>query len=159
MSVDIVLLDTALVCAIHDRQIAEFGGLEGVRDRALLESALARPQQLLAYGDPAPDLADLAASLAFGLARNHPFADGNKRTALVTYRTFLRLNGFDLHATPEEKFVTMLALAVGRLPEREFAAWLRTRLLPVKAGGVHEPVPRPYRAAPKRSTKRVARSA
>ena len=79
----IAWLEKALVLAIHDRQLAEHGGTGGVRDEGLLESALARPQQLHAYGDPAPDLADLAAALAYGLARNHPFLDGNKRTAAV----------------------------------------------------------------------------
>ena len=76
----IVWLEKALTLAIHDRQLAEHGGSAGVRDETLLESVLARPQQLFAYGDPVPDLAELAASLAFGLARNHPFVDGNKRT-------------------------------------------------------------------------------
>lgn len=75
----IVWLEKALVLAIHDRQLAEHGGSGGVRDETLLESALARPQQLYVYGDPAPDLANLAASLSYGLARNHPFVDGNKR--------------------------------------------------------------------------------
>src|SRR5919198_5049541 len=114
----IVWLEKALVLAVHDRQVAEHGGSGGVRDEGLLESALARPQQLHAYGDPAPDLADLAAALAFGLARNHPFIDGNKRTAHVAYRTFLELNGADLAATDEEKYVAMLALAEGKSSER-----------------------------------------
>ncbi|HET7597636.1 MAG TPA: type II toxin-antitoxin system death-on-curing family toxin, partial [Burkholderiales bacterium] len=88
----IVWLEKALVLPLHDRQLAEHGGTSGVRDEGLLESALARPQQLHAYGDPAPDLAELAASLAYGLARNHPFVDGNKRTAAVACETFIELN-------------------------------------------------------------------
>lgn len=141
----IVWLEKAAVLAIHERQIGEHGGSAGVRDEGLLESALARPQQLHAYGDPAPDLADLAASLAFGLARNHPFVDGNKRTAHVAYRTFLLLNGADLEATDEEKYVAMIALAEGRLAEREFAEWLRPRLRRLPRGEAHEPRAR-YRA-------------
>ena len=145
----IVWLEKALVLAIHDRQVAEHGGSAGVRDEGLLESALARAQQLHAYGDPAPDLADLAAALAFGLARNHPFVDGNKRTAHVAYRTFLALNGAELVATDEDKYVRMLALAEGKLAERGFAAWLRERLLLAPRGEAHEPR-KPYRAKPRR---------
>lgn len=121
----VVWIEKAVVLAAHDRQIAEHGGSAGVRDEGLLESALARQQQLHAYGDPAPDLADLAAALAYGLARNHPFIDGNKRTAHVAYRVFLELNGAELVATDEGKYVAMLALAEGKLAERDFAAWLR----------------------------------
>ena len=124
----IVWLESRLVLAIHDRQLAEHGGSPGVRDTNLLESALARPQQLHAYGDPAPDLADLAASLAFGLARNHPFVDGNKRTAFVSCRTFLALNGVNLLASDEEKYLTFLALGEGRVSVENLAAWLRPRL-------------------------------
>ena len=135
----IVWLEKALVLAIHDRQLAEHGGSAGVRDEGLLESALARPQQLHAYGDPAPDLADLAAALAHGLARNHPFVDGNKRTAHVAYRTFLALNGTELDATDGEKYLTMLALAEGKLSERDFAAWLRVHARACGRGKAHEP--------------------
>src|SRR6188508_2449621 len=103
-----IWIGKALALAIHERQLAEHGGTAGVRDEALLESALARPQQLYAYGDPAPDHCDLAATLAHGLARNHPFLDGNKRTAHVVYRTFLALNGAELVATQEEKYITMM---------------------------------------------------
>src|SRR5688572_13106241 len=123
-----IWIGKALVPAIHERQLAEHGGTAGVRDEALLESALARPQQLHAYGDPAPDFSDLAAALAYGLARNHPFLDGNKRTAHVAYRTFLALNGAELSATDGEKYVAMMALAEGKLAERDFAAWLRSRV-------------------------------
>jgi death-on-curing protein len=135
----IVWLEKALIVAIHDRQVAEHGGLSGVRDEGLLEPALGRPQQPYAYGEPPPDLADLAAALAFGLARNHPFNDGNKRTAYVAYRTFLELNGATLTASDDEKYVTILALAEGKLPEPQFAAWLRQRLAVVPPPGVNEP--------------------
>jgi death-on-curing protein len=121
----VVWLEKRLALAIHDRQLAEHGGSSGVRDEGLLESALARPQQLFAYGDPSPDLADLAATLAYGIARNHPFVDGNKRTAYVACRTFLELNGASLSASLDEKYLTVLALAEGELEFAEFAAWLR----------------------------------
>lgn len=121
----IVWLEKALVPAIHDRHLAEHGGSAGGRDETLLEPALVRPQQLFAYGDPAPDLAKLAASLAFGLARNHPFVDGNKRTAYIAYRTFPALNNTELVTGDEEKDLTILALAEGKLSEKAFAAWLR----------------------------------
>lgn len=137
----VIWLEKSLVLAIHDRQIAEFGGSTGLRDQGLLESALARPQQLYAYGDPPPDLAALAAALAFGLARNHPFIDGNKRTAQVSYRTFLALNGAELKATDEDKYVAILALATGQLREAAFAAWLRERLTLAPPPKVHEPRP------------------
>jgi len=135
----IVWLEKALVLAIHDRQLAEHGGTGGVRDEGLLESALARPQQLYAYGDPAPDLADLAAALAYGLARNHPFVDGNKRTAAVACETFLELNGAMLEADDLQLYPLYLALAEGKLTEREFAAWLRGRVRSRGRGEAHEP--------------------
>lgn len=134
----IVWITRTLALAIHERQLAEHGGGTGVRDEGMLESALARPQQLHAYGDPPPDLADLAASVAFGLARNHPFVDGNKRTAHVCYRVFLALNDADLAASEEEKYVQMLALAEGSLSEADFAAWMRPRLQGHASGAVHE---------------------
>ena len=121
----IIWLSKELVLAIHDRQLAEHGGSSGLRDHKLLESALARPQQLLAYGDPVPDLADLSASLAYGLARNHPFVDGNKRTAAVCCEAFIELNGGHLLAEDIELFPVFLALAEGKLKVEEFAAWLR----------------------------------
>jgi death-on-curing protein len=134
-------IDRALVLAIHDRQLAEHGGAAGVRDEGLLESALARPQQMLAYAEPTPDLVDLAAALAHGLARNRPFVDGNKRTAYVVCRTFLALNGAGLAADIEDKYQTFLALADGRLSAEAFAAWLRERL---RTHRVHE-TPATYR--------------
>lgn len=141
----IVWLDKALVLAIHDRQLAEHGGSSGVRDHGLLESALARPQQLHAYGDPPPDLADLASSLAHGLARNHPFVDGNKRSAAVCCETFIELNGGQLAAEDAELFVRFLALAEGKLKPEEFAQWLRPRIRTDRPDRVQEP-PAPYKA-------------
>jgi death on curing protein len=135
----IVWIEKKFALAIHDRQLAEHGGISGVREEALLDSALARPQQLFAYGDPPPDLAALAASLAFGLARNHPFLDGNKRTAHVCYRTFLALNDANLVASDEEKYVAMLGLAEGGLSETDFADWLRRHLVLTTGDKVNEP--------------------
>lgn len=134
----IIWINEALALAIHDRQLAEHGGGSGVRDEGLLASALVRPQQRHAYGEPPPDLADLAASLAFGLARNHPFVDGNKRTAHVCYRVFIMLNGGDLEADDEEKYLAMLRLAEGSLDEAGFAGWLRPRIRTRTQGGVQE---------------------
>ncbi len=135
----IVWIEKTLALAIHERQLAEHGGGTGVRDEALLDSALARPQQLFAYGDPPPDLAALAASLAYGLARNHPFVDGNKRTAHVCYRVFLALNDARLIASDEEKYITMLKLAEGSLTEDELTTWLRAHLVLDTDGSVNEP--------------------
>jgi death-on-curing protein len=124
----IIWIERPLALAIHERQLSEHGGSIGVRDESLLDSALARPQQLHAYGDPPPDLVDLAASLAFGLARNQPFVDGNKRTAHVCYRVFLSLNGVEVVASDEEKYVAMISLAEGSKSEAEYSAWLRRHL-------------------------------
>jgi len=135
----IVWIERPLALAIHERQLAEHGGGSGVRDETLLESALARPQQLHAYGDPPPDLADLAASLAFELARNHPFVDGNKRTAAVAGEVFLLLNDAMLQASDLELFPVYLGLADSSLPEAGFAAWMRPRLRRESDGVVHEP--------------------
>lgn len=110
----------------HAEQLAEHGGGEGVRAPALLDSAMARPQNLAAYGDP--DAAALAAAYAFGIARNHPFVDGNKRTAAVVSETFLVLNGYTLLASDAELVVAFLALAAGELAEEEMADWFRSRL-------------------------------
>ena len=128
----------ALVQAIHDRQLAEHGGASGVRDETLLESALAKPQQLFAYGDPPPDLADLAASLAFGLARNHPFVDGNKRTATVCCELLIRLNGARLDATDADMFPVFLRMAEGLLSQMQLADWLRERIVSTPQGQVQE---------------------
>jgi len=116
----------AAALAMHREQIAEHGGGEGVRDAGLFESAMARPRNLEAYGEP--DAAELAASYAFGIARNHPFVDGNKRTAAVVSETFLNLNGHALDASDAEIVVTFVALAAGELSEDELADWFRERL-------------------------------
>ena len=124
----IVWLLEETIIAIHQRQISEHGGSEGLRDEGLLASALARPQNLLAYAQPPPDFAALAAAYAFGIARNHPFVDGNKRTALVAARTFLLLNGVNLEANQDEKYLTFLELAQGTLTEEQLADWIRKRI-------------------------------
>lgn len=124
----VVWLLEETVIAIHHRQIAEHGGGEGLRDEGLLSSALARPRNLFAYGEPLPDLAALAAAYAYGIARDHPFLDGNKRTALVAARTFLILNGVNLEAGQDEKFLTFQHLAEGSLTEDELADWIRKRI-------------------------------
>ena len=113
--------------AAHDEQLAAHGGGQGVRDVRLLESAMARPVNLAAYGTP--DAADLAAGYAYGIARNHPFVDGNKRTAAVVSETFLNLNGLELGTTDAEIVVAFLALAAGELSEEELADWFRTRIM------------------------------
>jgi len=120
-----------LATTIHQRQLAEHGGIEGVRDAGLLSSALARPQHLVAYSSEFPSLTKLATAYAFGIAKNHPFLDGNKRTAYVVCRTFLLLNGSDIEATQEEKYLTMLQLAEGNLSEEAFAKWLDRHLAEV----------------------------
>ena len=127
-----------LALAIHNRQLAEHGGATGVRDEALLDSALARPQQLHAYGDPPPDLAALAASVAFGLARNHPFVDGNKRTAAVACETFIMLNGGELVADDVALYPVYIGLSEGSLAEGDFADWLRKHIVAKPAGRVQE---------------------
>jgi death on curing protein len=110
--------------AIQAELIAEHGGLEGIRDQGLLESAIARPENQAAYAKA--DVCDLAAAYAYGLARNHPFADGNKRTAFVVCVTFLILNGRDLTAGEVDVVETFLKLAAGELQEAELADWFRT---------------------------------
>ena len=119
-------LDKAVALAIHDRQLAEHGGGPGVRDDGMLESALARPVNPWAYGDD--DSASLAAAYSFGIARNHPFVDGNKRTAWVLARLFLVLNGHTLAFGAPDAVAAMLALAAGELSEEALADWFRVRL-------------------------------
>lgn len=121
----ITWITKAAVLAIHDQQIAEHGGSPDLRDGNLLESALARPQNLFAYGNPEPDLAALAAAYAFGIAQNHAFIDGNKRTSFVVTRTFLILNGLDITANQIERLTVWIDLGAGRLSEQALADWLR----------------------------------
>ena len=122
-------IEESVVWAVHEAQLAEHGGSTGVRDAGLLASALARPLNQAAYGEP--DAATLAAAYGFGIARNHPFIDGNKRTAFVCSELFLALNGYSLQADDALCVSAMLALAAGDLPEVEFAAWLRTHSSPI----------------------------
>ena len=117
------------VLALHAGELAKHGGLPGIRDDGALESALARPENLSAYGDP--DFADLAAAYAFGLARNHAFADGNKRSSLTACVSFLRLNGVDLPVAMPDCIAVWLALAAGDLSEAALADWLRARIRPL----------------------------
>ncbi|PPQ36668.1 type II toxin-antitoxin system death-on-curing family toxin [Rhodopila globiformis] len=118
-----VWLSPQLILAIHDEQLAEHGGSIGLRDPGLLDSALARPLNRAGYGDP--DIAELAAVYALAIAQNHPFVDGNKRTAYVALEVLLRLNGCRFSAGDAEAVVVMLAMAAGELPDGEFIAWVR----------------------------------
>lgn len=124
-----VWLNPQVLLAVHEAQLAEHGGPAGTRDAGLFESALSRPQNLAAYGLPgggAPDVADLAAAYGFGISRNHPFIDGNKRTGYVAAELFLMLNGWRLEANDADCVLTMLAVAAGELTEPAFAQWLRS---------------------------------
>lgn len=121
-----VWIDPRAIIAIHDEQLAEHGGGAGVRDASLLASALARPANLAAYEKP--DAAALAASYAVGLAKNHPFVDGNKRTAFVALELFLSLNGFDLIANDVECVTSMLAVASSEIDEATLADWIRRNI-------------------------------
>jgi death-on-curing protein len=120
-----IWLDIDIALAVHDRQLAEHGGGTGIRDAGMLESALARPLNRWSYG--VDDFAALAAAYAFAIARNHPFVDGNKRTAWVLARLFLALNRVTLQFEPEDAIRAMLALAAGELSEEEVADWFRER--------------------------------
>jgi len=121
-----IWLGTDIALAIHDRQLAEHGGPSGVRDHGLLESALAKPVNKWGYGEN--DLCTLAAAYAFGVARNHPFTDGNKRTAWVLARTFLVLNVCHLFFEREAAISTVQSLAAGELTEEELASWFREHI-------------------------------
>lgn len=134
----IIWIEKALALAIHDRQLAEHGGGTGMRDEALLLSALAHPQRRLTYGAPPPALADLPASLAFALARNHPFVDGNKRTAAVTCATVIVLNGGELVADDIALYPLYIALSDGSLPEAELGIGLRKHVVPTTDVNVQE---------------------
>jgi death-on-curing protein len=128
MSRSWIWLDASILLAVHDEQLVEHGGISGVRDNGMFESALAKPQNLAAYGEP--DFAHLAAAYSFGLAKNHPFLDGNKRTAFVAVELFLRLNGFVLDAEDTACVLTMLAVAGGEMDEQNFADWIRKNTVP-----------------------------
>lgn len=118
------------VLTLHSEQLAEHGGSDGIRDESLFDSALAKPQNVFAYVEDA-DLFRLAASYAFGIARNHAFVDGNKRTALVVSVLFLNRNGWDITASKKEVYNTFLHLADGSLSEPDLAAWFATRAVPI----------------------------
>jgi death on curing protein len=116
-------IDKQALLLLHDESLAEHGGSAGIRDQGLLDSALARPLNLEAYGEP--DFANLAASYAIGLAKNHPFVDGNKRAAFLSTGLFLYLNGYRLSVSQADATLTMLAVAAGDMDEAAFAEWLR----------------------------------
>ncbi|OYY61650.1 MAG: death-on-curing protein [Burkholderiales bacterium 28-67-8] len=124
-----VWVDKQLLLLLHDESLAEHGGAAGLRDEGLLDSALARPMNLIAYGEP--DLAELAASYGVGLAKNHAFVDGNKRAAFLAVGLFLRLNGHRLNASPAAATVAMIDVAAGTLNEADFADWIRRHSAPV----------------------------
>lgn len=121
------------VLAIHDAQLAEHGGMPGVRDMSLLLSALARPQNLVSYGSLEPDLADLAAAYAVGITRNHAFVDGNKRTGLVVALSFIQKNGYLVQPNQRDAVNTILAVADGKLSEAELAQWFRSYMRPLSS--------------------------
>ncbi len=122
-------LNRPILEALHADQVREHGGSLGIRDEGLLESALARPQQKWHY-EPHADLATLSAAYAFGIAKNHPFVDGNKRAALVAAYTFLAINGFELEAPEPETVAAILGTADGSISEEALAAWIRSHLIP-----------------------------
>lgn len=123
-------IDTATVHAVHDAQLKRHGGLEGVRDNNAIESALNRAPNLGAYGDPPPDAADLAAQYIYGIAKNHGFSDGNKRTAWIIGRLFLADNGVNMKFNDVEAINFMLDVAGGRIDEAQTADWIRAHIAP-----------------------------
>ena len=125
-----VWISKKAVLALHDEQLAEHGGSGGIRDETLLDSALAKPKNVFAYGDE-PDLFRLAASYAYGIARNHAFVDGNKRTALVISILFLNRNGWDITLAKAEEYDMFLGVAEGSVSEEELAAWFREHAVPI----------------------------
>jgi death-on-curing protein len=127
-------LERDIVLDFHAEQLALFGGADGIRDLALLESALARPINKFAYGET--DLVVLAAAYGFGIARNHPFVDGNKRTAFASIIVFLGLNGIELDAPPETATAVMLSLAAGEIGEGDLAQWIAAHSRPLEAPGI-----------------------
>ncbi|MBT9332690.1 type II toxin-antitoxin system death-on-curing family toxin [Paracidobacterium acidisoli] len=129
---DIFWITKEEALAIHRRQLSVHGGSDGIRDEGLLESALARPQNVAAYASEAPSLHRLAASLAFGIAKNHPFVDGNKRTAMVTSFTFLAMNGLAMTATQEEAYFVIYDLAAGQVTEDQLTAWFEDHSAPAE---------------------------
>jgi death on curing protein len=129
MTTEPIWLTVEDLIAVHSRQLAEHGGGDGIRDIGLLDSALARPQFSWQYAENPIDLATLAGALAFGVITNHPFIDGNKRTGYVACRLFLVLNGADLVATTDDKYLAIYSVAAGAMTESEFADWIRAHLV------------------------------
>jgi death-on-curing protein len=127
-----IWINLRVVKAFHDRQINEHGGLPGLRDEGLLLSALSRPENAYHYSEQKLDVAALAAAYGFGLAKNHPFNDANKRTALIAMRLFLKLNGYDLAASAENKYKTIISVAASDISEDELAQWVRENLREVE---------------------------
>lgn len=125
-----IWVEAAVVIAIHRRQLAEHGGSDGIRDQGLLESALFRPKNQLAYGNPS--IFDLAAAYGYGIAKNHPFVDGNKRTSYVVMRTFLKLNGYDLQASTVEKYQVWMQLADSHIDEIDLAEWIKEKSIEIE---------------------------
>lgn len=120
-----IWIEEAIVIVIHRRQLAEHGGGDGIRDRGLLESALFRPKNQFNYGSPS--IFDLAAAYGYGIAKNHPFIDGNKRTSYVVMRTFLKLNGYDIQASQSEKYELWIRLADSQIDETDLAKWIESK--------------------------------
>lgn len=125
---ELIWINLRVIKAVHDRQINEHGGLPGLLDEGLLSSALSRPENSFHYSEPKPDVSELAAAYGFELAKNHPFNDANKRTALIAMRLFLKLNGFDLVASPEDKYKTIIRVAASDINEDELAHWIGNNL-------------------------------
>jgi death-on-curing protein len=123
-------MDATDAVIAHELELSAHGGSEGIRDAGLLESAIARPRNIWAYAESTPSLAVLAASYAFGISSNHPFVDGNKRTALVVSFAFLDVNGFEVIASQEDAFLTILGLAAGEIGEDQLAAWFERNIAP-----------------------------
>jgi len=123
-------MDTADAVIAHDLELAAHGGSTGIRDQGLLESALARPKNIWAYAESTPSLPRLGAAYAFGISSNHPFVDGNKRTALVVSFAFLDVNGLEVTASQEDAFLTILGLAAGEISEDQLAAWFEPNTAP-----------------------------
>ena len=126
-------INLRVIQAFHERQINEHGGLPGLRDEGLLLSVLSRLENAYHCSDVKPDVAELAAAYGFGLAKNHPFNDANKRTALIALRLFLKLNGYDLAAPPEDKYKTIIRVAASEISEDELAQWIRKNLEELKS--------------------------
>ena len=126
-------INLRIIQAFHDRQTNERGGLLGLRDRGLLLSALSRPENAYHCSDPKPDAAELATAYGFGFAKNYPFNDANKLTALIAMRLFLKLNGYDLAAAPEDKYKTIVRVAANDISEDELTHWIRKNLKAIKS--------------------------